>query len=86
MVLPLQARVDLRIMAMKGYSAFPKVYWNFTIKLFSVHIQDTRWGGAYVSAEKQSVYSTAPANWTGRQLYGIKYSYVLQLIFKQIYF
>ena len=26
-------------------------------------MQDTRWGGSYPSAEKQSVYSTAPADW-----------------------
>ena len=29
-----------------------------------VSYQDTRWGGgSYPSAEKQSVYSTAPADW-----------------------
>ena len=37
-MLPLQASVDLGVMVMKGYNAFPKLqhYWNLTIRLFSV--------------------------------------------------
>ena len=37
-MLLLWARVDLRVMAMKGYSAFPKLQhcWNLTIRLFRV--------------------------------------------------
>ena len=32
-------------------------------------MQDTRWGGGvYSSAEKQSVYSTAPADWEKKSL------------------
>ena len=45
-MLPLQARVDLGVMAIKKYSAFPKAqhYWNLTIRLFSV-ISRTLIGG-----------------------------------------
>ena len=37
-MLPLQARVDLEVMAMKGYLHSPKLqhYWNLAIRLFSV--------------------------------------------------
>ena len=51
-------------MAIKGYSAFPKIqnYWNLTIRLFSV-IYRTLVGGSTHSEEKQSIYSTAPADW-----------------------
>ena len=37
-VQPLQAKVDLGVMAMKGYPASPKLlhYWNLTIRLFNV--------------------------------------------------
>ena len=51
-------------MAMKGYSAFPKVpaCWNLTIRLFIVICRTLVGGGSYPSTEKQSVYSTAPAD------------------------
>ena len=51
-------------MAMKGYSAFPKApaLLERHHQIVYCHIQDTRWGGSYPSAEKQSVYSTAPAD------------------------
>ena len=40
------------------------VYDVVAVQYFSSHIQDTRCGGFfYPSAEVQSVYSTAPANW-----------------------
>ena len=80
-MLPLRARVDLGVMAIKGYSAFPKFqhYWNLTIRLFSVKNRTLIWVGvgSYPSAEKQSVYSTAPANWA---MYGFKYFYLIQII------
>ena len=65
-MLPLRARVDLGAMAMKGYSAFPK-----TPALLEPHHQmvlvsypgHSLGGDSYPSAEKQSVYSTAPADW-----------------------
>ena len=37
--------------------------WNLTIILFSVISGHLLGGGSYPSAEKQSVYSTAPADW-----------------------
>ena len=47
--------------------------WNLTIRLFSVIYKDTRCGGwFYPSAEMQSVYSTALADWaTGHSLWGV---------------
>ena len=66
-MLPRQARVDLREMGMKGYSAFPKAPTLLEPhrQIVYCHIQDTCWkgGGSYPSAEVQSVYSTVPANW-----------------------
>ena len=35
-------------------------------QIVECHIQDTLWRG-YLSAEKQSVYSTAPVDWTKEQ-------------------
>ena len=45
----------------RGTLHSPKLqhYWNLTIRLFSV----TLGGGSYPSAEKQSLYSTAPTDW-----------------------
>ena len=50
---------------MKRYSAFPKApaLPESHHQIVYRHIQDTSWGGSYPSAEKQSVYSTAPADW-----------------------
>ena len=57
-VLPFRARVDLGAMTMKGYSVFSKAPASLE------PIQDTRWVGKfYPSAEKQSLYSTAPVDW-----------------------
>ena len=61
-----RARVDLGAMAMKGRSIFPKPqhYWDLTIRLFSVIYRIfLLGGGSYPSAEVQSVYTTAPADW-----------------------
>ena len=57
-------RVDLGVIALKEYSAFPKlqVYRSLSIRLF-VFISRTLIRGSYPSAEKQLVYSTAPADW-----------------------
>ena len=66
-MLPLQAKVDLGVMAIKGYSIFPKVPALLTIRLFSV-ISSTLVGGeSYHCAEMQSVYSAAPADWVEKQ-------------------
>ena len=61
-VLPLRAKVNQGAIAMKGYSVFSKAPWNLTIRLFSV-IFKTLVRRSYPSAQKRSVYSTAPANW-----------------------
>ena len=56
-----------------------------------VSYQDTRWeGGSYPSAEKQSVYSTAPADWTCKQMNSelfenkvtneLSYTYIIQSV------
>ena len=64
-MLPLRARVDLETMVIMGYSAFPKapVLLEPHHQIVQCHIQDTHWAGSYPSAEKQLVYSTAPADW-----------------------
>ena len=66
-MLPLWAKEDLEVMAMKGYFAFlktpPLLDWSLTIRLFRCHILDTHWGGSHPSAEMQLVYSTTPANY-----------------------
>ena len=50
---------------MKGYSALPKAPALLELhhQIIVCHIQDTRWGVSYPSAEVQSVYSTASADW-----------------------
>ena len=58
-MLPLQARVDLEAMAMKGYSTFPK---PSTSSECLVSYLGHSLAGSYHSAEVQSVYSTAPAD------------------------
>ncbi len=66
-MLPRRARVDLGAMAMKGvlYSPRPQHYRDLTIRLFSVIYRTLVGGGvSYPSADVQSVYSTAPADWT----------------------
>ena len=54
-VLPLRARVDLRAMAMKEYFTIPKD----CLVSYPGHL----WVEIYPSAETQSVYSAAPADW-----------------------
>ena len=64
-VLPLQARVDLGAMAMKGLSAFPQSS-GITGTLPSrclVLYPGYSLGESYPSAEMQSVYSATPADW-----------------------
>ena len=65
-VLPLWARANLRAMAMKEYSVFPKApaLQQPHPQIVSCHIWDTPGSGSYPSAEMQLVYSTAPADWT----------------------
>ena len=57
--------LDQRTIPIKGYSAFLKapVLLDPHIKWFSVVNRTLIEGMSYPSAEKQSVYSTAPADW-----------------------
>ena len=51
------------------YSPRPQHYWDLTIRLFSVISRTlVEWGGYYPSAEVQSVYSTASADWATERL------------------
>ena len=65
MVLPLQARMDLGVMAMKGYSALPKapafLYFHHQI----VSYPGRSLGESYISSKMQLVCSTILANWAG---------------------
>ena len=63
-MVPLRARVDVGVMAIKEYSAFPKApaLLEPHHQIFSVISRALVGGGSYPSAEKQSVYSTAPAD------------------------
>ena len=53
----------------RGTPHSPKLQlcWKLSIRLFSV-ISRTLFGGSYPSAEVQSVYSTAPADWAIQNL------------------
>ena len=63
-MLQLRARVDLGVMAMNGYSAFPKA-WALLESFYSVSYPGHYFlgGRSYPSEEMQSVYSTAPTDW-----------------------
>ena len=55
----LSGTTTLGAMAMKKYSAFPKI----PIRLFNVIYPEYWLEGAYPAAKMQSVYSTATADW-----------------------
>ena len=65
-MLPLWARVDPGAMAMKGVLRIPQTSCiagtspSDCLVSYAGHLLV---GGSYPSAEKQSVYSTAPADW-----------------------
>ena len=68
--------MDLGAMAMKRYSAFPKApallepHHQIVFVFFVISRTFVDW--SYPYAEKQSVYSTAPADWaTGYSLEGL---------------
>ena len=64
--LSLRLRLDLGAMAMKGYSAFPKLqhYWNLTIRFFVSYIRTlVVFVCVFFTADMQSVYFTALADW-----------------------
>ena len=50
------------------YSPKFQHHWNLTTRLFSV-LSRTLVRGSYTSAEMQSVYSTAPADWANNISY-----------------
>ena len=63
-MLSLQDRMDLGVMAMKGYSIFPKPHdWSLTIKWFKVISRTLVVAGSYSSANMQCVYYIAQADW-----------------------
>ena len=70
--LPIRARVDLRVVAMKGYSAFPKapVLMEPHHQIIQCHIQDTcRFFGVFFifnTSEMPSVYSVV-FRWTNNK-------------------
>ena len=64
-MLPLWAKMDLGVKAMKGYSSFPKLqhYWSLVLRLFNDISRTLIWVGADPYAEIQSVYCMAPDDW-----------------------
>ena len=74
-------RVDLRAMAIKGYSAFPKVpaLLEPHNQIVWCHYKDNRWRwGSYPSAEIQ--HSTAPTDWTIFVIWSISFRCLLNSI------
>ena len=71
-MLPLWARVDLGVMAIKGHFAFLKTpaLLEPHHQIIRLHILETRYGRIYPSAEMQSAYSTVPAD---RTIYGFPF-------------
>ena len=72
-MLPLQARVDLGVMAMKRNSAFSKASSD-CLKLYLGHSLEE----SYPSAEIQLVYSAAPAEWAKYQTKMTAYLQMMQ--------
>ena len=67
-VLPIQARVDLEAMVMKGFTTFSKVpelelHHLMQLNVIAGTLIEGR--GSYPSAGMQSVYSTTPADRVG---------------------
>ena len=91
-LVPLRARVNFGAMAMKGCSALPEapvlqeLHHQIWLVSYTAHLLVGGW--SYWSAEMQSVYSTAPADWalsnSGENLplllfplwYGVVISYI----------
>ena len=72
----------------RGTPHSPKLqhYWNLTIRLFSVISRTLVGGGGYPSAEVQSVYSTAPADWAKQWGFGFKPFFTIQYSKVSTYF
>ena len=67
-VLPFQARVDLGAMAMKGYSAFPKVPASLEPhhQIVYCHIQETHWGRGLTPLQRCSWCTLQPPSRLGK--------------------
>ena len=65
-MLPLQARVDLGVIEMKGYIPQSSSIAGTSPSDCLVSYPGHSFEGSYPSAEKQLVYSTAPADWAIR--------------------
>ena len=81
--LPFQACVDLGVMAMKGtpHSIKVQLYWNLTIRSYSVISRILVGEGSYPSAEKLSVSSTTLTDWAriNRRISFMSSSFLLPL-------
>ena len=65
-MLPFQVRVDLGVMPMKGYSGIAKAKpSDCLVSYLGYSLEES-----YLSAEIQSVYSTAPADWATGDSFG----------------
>ena len=63
-VLPLRVRVDLGILTMKEYSTFPKdLGLEPHQQIVLSHFRTLVGGDVFLFAERQSAYSTTPAEW-----------------------
>ena len=64
-MLPLQARVYLEVMTMKGYSTFSKAPTLLEPhhQIVKCHMQDTGWRGGLTPLKRSSRCFIAPANW-----------------------
>ena len=67
-------------MAIKGYSAFTKApaLLEPHHQIVWCHIHETRWGGAYPTAEEQSVNSTAAADRANQKYWNSIWSLTVQ--------
>ena len=75
-VLPLWVRVDLEVMAIKGYSTLPKAPELELNHQMQYSIISRTLGGSYPSVERQSAYITVPVDWadTGCMKFICKYT------------
>ena len=64
---------------MNGYTAFPRkseASPSDCLVLYAGH--SLRGGGSYFSAEMQSMYSAAPADWTSKDFFKGKYEKIIR--------
>ena len=85
-VLPLQARVDLGVMAMTEYSIFPRATLigaspSDSLMSYPRHLL----AESYPSTEMQSVYSTAPTDWDRWEKWEANFTLWNQLFYSPLY-